>query len=91
VAFNALSYVAGFLTLPAPGGLGVREVIFQQLLAAELRVTYPDGDVAAGMAALAVVVLRLVWTAADLLAAAVAYFLPTTLPKGEREDICFPS
>src|SRR5262249_34434066 len=29
VAYNALSYVAGFLALPAPGGLGVREVILQ--------------------------------------------------------------
>lgn len=76
-AFNALSYVAGFLALPAPGGLGVREAIFQQLLAAELRQTHPEGDVAAGLAALAAVVLRLVWTAADLLAAAVASLWPT--------------
>jgi hypothetical protein len=84
VAFNALSYVAGFLALPAPGGLGVREVIFQQLLAAELRATHPEGDVAAGLAALTAVVLRLVWTAADLLAAT-AFFLP--LPSGERAGV----
>jgi glycosyltransferase 2 family protein len=71
VAFNALSYVAGFLTLPAPGGLGVREVILQQLLAAELRGVHSDA-VAAGLAALAVVVLRLVWTATDLAVAAIA-------------------
>ena len=32
-AYVSLSYVAGFLTLPAPGGLGVREAILQQLLA----------------------------------------------------------
>jgi hypothetical protein len=75
VAFNALSYVAGFLALPAPGGLGVREAILQQLLTAELRATHPDGDVAAGLAALAVLVLRLVWTAIDLLAAAMAFWL----------------
>jgi hypothetical protein len=83
VAFNALSYVAGFLALPAPGGLGVREAIFQQLLAAELRTTHPEGELAAGMAALAVVVLRLVWTAADLLAAAVMYWCGK-LPEGPR-------
>jgi hypothetical protein len=77
VAFNALSYVAGFLALPAPGGLGVREAILQQLLAAELRTSHPEGDLAAGIAALAVVVLRLVWTASDLLAAAAAYFSPS--------------
>jgi uncharacterized membrane protein YbhN (UPF0104 family) len=72
VAFNALSYVAGFLALPAPGGLGVREVILQQLLAGELRQVAPEAA-ADGWAALAVVVLRLVWTAADLLAAAVMF------------------
>jgi hypothetical protein len=75
LAYNALSYVAGFLALPAPGGLGVREVILQQLLAAELRAEHPEG-VAAGLAALAVIVLRLVWTATDLAVAAVAYALP---------------
>jgi uncharacterized membrane protein YbhN (UPF0104 family) len=72
VAFNALSYVAGFLALPAPGGLGVREVIFQQLLAGELR-SVAVGTAADGWAALAVVVLRLVWTAADLSAATVMF------------------
>jgi hypothetical protein len=76
VAFNALSYVAGFLALPAPGGLGVREAILQQLLAAELRTTHPDGDIAAGLAALTAIVLRLVWTATDLLAAGVTYVWP---------------
>jgi hypothetical protein len=82
LAYNALSYVAGFLALPAPGGLGVREAILQQLLAAELRAEHPEA-VAAGMAALAVVVLRLVWTLADLGAAAVAYALPARV-EGRR-------
>jgi glycosyltransferase 2 family protein len=85
LAFNALSYVAGFLALPAPGGLGVREAIFQQLLAAELRVTHPEA-VAAGLAALAVIVLRLVWTAADLLAAT-SYFWPAR----RGGPLCSPS
>jgi glycosyltransferase 2 family protein len=85
LAFNALSYVAGFLALPAPGGLGVREAIFQQLLAAELRVTHSEA-VAAGLAAMAVVVLRLVWTASDLLAAT-TYFWPAR--RGGQE--CSPS
>jgi hypothetical protein len=71
LAFNALSYVAGFLALPAPGGLGVREAIMQQLLAAELRSGHPE-SVAAGLAALAVVVLRLLWTVLDLTVAAIA-------------------
>jgi hypothetical protein len=74
-AYNALSYVAGFLALPAPGGLGVRELIFQQLLTGDLRGSH-SSPVADGMAALAVVVLRLVWTAADLLTAAMLYGWP---------------
>jgi len=75
VAFNALSYVAGFLFLPAPGGVGVREWILQQLLEREFAAWHTEA-VAAGLAALAVVVLRLVWSAADLLNAAAAYALP---------------
>src|SRR5262245_49385185 len=72
VAFNALSYVAGFLALPAPGGLGVREVILQRLLAGEIQSVAP-GPAADGWAALAVILLRLVWTVADLLAAGVMF------------------
>lgn len=76
VAFNAVSYVAGFLFLPAPGGLGIREVILQQLLAAEFSANHPDPAVAAGMAALVVIVLRLSWTAVDVVLAGIAYFWP---------------
>jgi hypothetical protein len=82
LAFNALSYVAGFLALPAPGGLGVREAILQHLLAAELRAAHSE-TVAAGLGALAVVVLRLVWTATDLGTAALVYWRPAR-PEGRR-------
>lgn len=67
-AFVSLAYVAGFLTLPAPGGLGVRELILQQLLTPEL------GDPA--RAVVAVLLLRLVWTAAEVLLAGLVYPLP---------------
>ena len=85
VAFNALSYVAGFLALPAPGGLGVREVIMQRLLAGELQ-TGVSPAVAEGWAALAVVVLRLVWTAADLGLAAICYLWPARREGGHAVD-----
>jgi uncharacterized membrane protein YbhN (UPF0104 family) len=65
-AYIALAYVAGFLTLPAPGGLGVRELILQQLLAPEL----------GPRAVVAVLLLRLLWTVAELFIAGVLYCWP---------------
>ncbi len=65
-AFVALAYVAGFLILAAPGGMGVREWILQERLAPEL------GE----YAVVAVLLLRLLWTAAELLMAGVVYWLP---------------
>src|SRR5262249_13789790 len=37
----AVAYVAGFLTLPAPGGLGVREALLQPFVASELAAALP--------------------------------------------------
>lgn len=67
VAFVAVAYVAGFLTLPAPGGLGVREFILQQALEPEL------GPL---LSVVAVLLLRLIWTAAEVFIAAVVWWLP---------------
>ncbi|MFN4257716.1 MAG: lysylphosphatidylglycerol synthase domain-containing protein [Gemmataceae bacterium] len=66
-AYLALAYVAGYLTLPAPGGLGVRELILQGFLAPELG---PE------LAVVVVLVLRLLWILAELFMAAVLYWLP---------------
>lgn len=66
-AYMALAYVAGFLALPAPGGLGVRELILQQSLAPVL---------GRPQAVVAVLLLRLTWTVAELLIAGVLYCLP---------------
>jgi uncharacterized membrane protein YbhN (UPF0104 family) len=71
-ADNALSYVAGFLALPAPGGLGVREAILQQMLTGELQAT----EGAAAWAALAALLVRLLWTVTDVAMAAAVYWLP---------------
>lgn len=71
-AYLSLAYVAGFLVLPAPGGLGVREVILQQTLAGELASAY-DAPTAQGLAALVALALRAVWTLAEAALAGLAY------------------
>jgi uncharacterized membrane protein YbhN (UPF0104 family) len=67
----ALAYVAGFIILVVPSGLGVREFFLTLLLA-----NPKEGRDRASIV-LAVVVLRLVWTAAEVVLAAVLYWFPT--------------
>jgi hypothetical protein len=74
-AFVALAYVAGFVTLPAPGGLGVRELILQRLLTPELAQVLP-ADQAAPIAAVVALMLRLVWTCGEVMNAGIAWLLP---------------
>jgi uncharacterized membrane protein YbhN (UPF0104 family) len=63
-----LSYVVGFVVLVAPGGIGAREFVLQQALAR--RFLGPlDEPVAAGVAVVVALVLRLVWTVAELVLA----------------------
>jgi uncharacterized membrane protein YbhN (UPF0104 family) len=72
VAFVAVSYVAGFVA-STPGGLGVREFFLQQFLAPYL----------GGRAVVAVLLLRVLWTVAELLAAAFCYWLPAVRVGGK--------
>jgi glycosyltransferase 2 family protein len=74
-AYVALAWVAGFLSLPTPGGIGVRELILEQLLTPEIRQT-AAADEAQFLTVLAVLVLRLLWTAAELMMVGVVYWLP---------------
>ncbi len=67
----ALAYVAGFLAIVVPGGVGVREYVLLQLLGS----LGPETEIA-----VAVLVLRLVWTGAEVTAAALLYFLPHPSP-----------
>jgi uncharacterized membrane protein YbhN (UPF0104 family) len=79
IASLSLAYVAGFLVLVVPGGVGVREVVLREFLAAFA----PAGEVA-----LAVLILRVAWTLADVLAALAAYalpLLPTSIPSTKKE------
>ena len=76
IAYMGVAYVAGFV-IPVPGGLGVREVLLTFFLLHEL--TGPlqaEGDMPRATVELAVVVLRLVWTTAEVLAAGILYLLP---------------
>ncbi len=64
-AFVAVSYVAGFIA-STPGGLGVREWLLAEMLLPTLGA---DSVVAA-------ILLRLLWTVAELVMAAIAGWLP---------------
>ncbi len=72
-AMVGLSYVAGFLAFMLPSGVGVREGVLDLFLAPELASRAADGR---AVATVVVLLLRLAWTAAELLAAAVVYWLP---------------
>jgi glycosyltransferase 2 family protein len=69
-AIMGLAYVIGFTVLVAPGGLGVREFLLMLLLTPELvGVQGMDHEEARSLAVLTVLVLRLVWTAAEVIMA----------------------
>ncbi len=71
-AIMGLSYVIGFVVIIAPGGLGVREFMLTLLLTPELVGVQGMGiEDARATVVLAVLVLRLVWTAAELVTALV--------------------
>jgi uncharacterized membrane protein YbhN (UPF0104 family) len=68
-AAMALAYVAGFVVLLSPGALGVREAFLALLLTPALAAAHPalTADDARGKVLLAALLLRLAWTAAELL------------------------
>jgi uncharacterized membrane protein YbhN (UPF0104 family) len=76
-AVAALSYVAGFLS-QTPGGVGVRELILQQFLAPRL-----GGD---APALVAVLLLRALWTGAEVVAAGVLFWLPVGGKQVKNEE-----
>jgi uncharacterized membrane protein YbhN (UPF0104 family) len=66
IAAVAVSWVAGFV-IATPGGLGVREFLLQQFLAGPL----------GARAVVVALLLRVLWTVAELAAAGVLCFIPT--------------
>jgi uncharacterized membrane protein YbhN (UPF0104 family) len=84
VAIMGVSYVAGFVIM-VPSGLGVREFFLTLFLTPELEHLHQlsHGD-ARGQAFQAVIVLRVVWTAAEMVIAAVVYWFRPVPPDPQR-------
>jgi uncharacterized membrane protein YbhN (UPF0104 family) len=82
-ALMALAYVAGFVILIIPSGLGIREFFLRLLLVPELSRQWDSSESSVlPTAVLAVVLLRLVWTAAELVTVGIVYWFPD----GSRES-----
>jgi hypothetical protein len=78
-AYVAVSWVVGFISFFTPGGLGVREGILQPLLALEIQGDVPPSE-AEPRAVVIVLVLRLLWTFAEIMMACIVYWLPASAP-----------
>jgi uncharacterized membrane protein YbhN (UPF0104 family) len=68
-----LAFVCGFVVILAPSGLGVREFVFMLFLVALLGITSGEGEASLLLAILA---LRLAWTAAEVVMIALVWKLP---------------
>jgi uncharacterized membrane protein YbhN (UPF0104 family) len=75
-AINAMAYVLGFIAIFMPAGGGVREFALQKLLALEFAVALGESQ-AVIFAAVVSLVLRLLWTVAEL---GLALILQRALP-----------
>lgn len=72
----SFSYVAGFVVVFMPNGIGVREFMLTIFLAPEFVRGGMDPAHASGQAALVVVILRLVWSVAEVLLAGIIWLIP---------------
>jgi uncharacterized membrane protein YbhN (UPF0104 family) len=70
----SLSYVAGFVVLMAPGGLGVREFVLKEMLTPRFLPGRDPLD-AESLAIIVALLLRLSWTAAEIAVALVLYLI----------------
>src|SRR5262249_53768279 len=79
-AFQSAAYIAGFVIILVPSGLGIREFFLTLFLVSELGPLLDDdaGQVRA-LVVLTVLVLRLVWTSSELLLSGFLYCLPASL------------
>jgi hypothetical protein len=80
-AILSLSYVAGFIIVLIPSGLGIREFFLHMFLIPELSLHWTGEGGSVVTAVWAVLLLRVVWTAAEIVTAAVVYGFPR-----ERSD-----
>jgi hypothetical protein len=87
LAAVTVSYVAGFVILISPGGLGAREAVLLVMLIVPLRANVGE-DLAAPMAAVVAIILRLVWTVFEVGFALLLYWLGR--PKDLKSDAPVP-
>jgi uncharacterized membrane protein YbhN (UPF0104 family) len=71
-----LGYTISYLVLFAPGGLGVREIVFQK--------TMQNYVIPSAMSAVAVVVMRIIQTITELSAAGVGMLILRRLERDAR-------
>jgi uncharacterized membrane protein YbhN (UPF0104 family) len=79
IAAVALAYVAGFVIVVAPGGLGVREFVLAALLTPQFEAVLGP-QAAPGMAVVVALVLRLTWTIAEVIVGLLLYAKKPALP-----------
>jgi uncharacterized membrane protein YbhN (UPF0104 family) len=78
-AFIALAYVSGFLMVFLPSGLGAREALLVLMLVPDISQRLHLGaEDARPLATLTAILLRLVWTAAEVVTVAALYWLPVS-------------
>jgi len=80
----AVSYVAGFIIVLSPGGLGTREFILQRVLT--LQLTPILGSSGAGIAVVVTLLLRLVWTLFEVVVSGLMWACSRATPKAEESD-----
>jgi hypothetical protein len=73
----AIGYVASFLIIPVPASLGVRELFVTFFLVSEVSaLTEVPGAQVVPLLSVAVLILRLIWTIAEVAISGVVYWLP---------------
>lgn len=84
-AFLTLAYVAGFVVIFLPSGLGARETLLLLVLVPDLGERLGlSADEARPLAVMAVVALRVLWTASEVVVVAVVYWLPPVFLRMRR-------
>jgi hypothetical protein len=76
-AILSLAYVAGFIVVFMPSGIGVREFFLRMFLLPELSRQWTGEKNSVVIAIWVVLLLRLVWTAAELVTTAIVYWFPS--------------
>ena len=80
LAAVGLAYVIGFVVLVAPGGIGIREFILQSALSPRFAAS-ADPGVAAALAVVVALVLRLVWSGIEVGVALALYAWRPAVPE----------